>query len=235
MTSVLQTAVHRPVFVPFDEQKAVRIYQRILPHWRQDGCTYFVTFRLNDSIPDNVKKEWEYEQQAWLAARGIHYDGPRGKWRGALERLSYDEQFRFRQHFNRQVQNCLDRGLGHCWLRRSECVAIARRLMLLDDVTQHQCGDFIVMPNHIHWLLVPSRTELELVLKRVKAASAVEINRLLDRRGTLWQAESYDHIVRDLRQLHAYREYIADNPNRANIAVSECAYYRATWMDEWYK
>jgi hypothetical protein len=32
-------------FVPFDELHAVRIYQRNLPHWRQDGCTYFVTFQ----------------------------------------------------------------------------------------------------------------------------------------------------------------------------------------------
>jgi hypothetical protein len=32
--------VGRPDFVPFDEERAVRIYRRNLPHWRQDGATY---------------------------------------------------------------------------------------------------------------------------------------------------------------------------------------------------
>ncbi|MDF1815773.1 MAG: hypothetical protein P1V20_26480 [Verrucomicrobiales bacterium] len=36
-------------FYPFNEFGEVRIYQHgLLPHWRQDGCTCFVTFRLAD-------------------------------------------------------------------------------------------------------------------------------------------------------------------------------------------
>jgi len=112
-------SVLRPLaFVPLDEHRAVRIYQRNLPHWRQEGCTFFVTFRLGDSIPEVVRQQWNDEQRLWLQARGIQYDGPRGTWRIAFERLAKDEQWRFQQHFNRQVQSCLDRGLGECWLRR---------------------------------------------------------------------------------------------------------------------
>ena len=29
----------------------VTVYYRHLPHWRQDGATYFVTFRLDDALP----------------------------------------------------------------------------------------------------------------------------------------------------------------------------------------
>lgn len=39
----------------------IRVYHRHLPHWRQDGATYFVTFRLADSIPQEhvrVLKSW---------------------------------------------------------------------------------------------------------------------------------------------------------------------------------
>jgi len=58
----------RPPFVPLDENKAVRIYHRNLPHWRQEGVTYFVTFRLADSIPDHVRQGWEDEKGNWLKA-----------------------------------------------------------------------------------------------------------------------------------------------------------------------
>jgi type I restriction enzyme R subunit len=44
-------------------------YHGHLPHWRQSGCTYFVTFRLADSLPQRVVDEIEYERDQWLAAR----------------------------------------------------------------------------------------------------------------------------------------------------------------------
>src|SRR5688572_23192178 len=94
----------RPPFVPLREDRPARTYERNLPHWRQEGVTYFVTFRLADSIPQDVRRQWEYEQAAWLIARGIAYDGERGQWRQSFERLPSDAQFAFHKHFNRQVQ-----------------------------------------------------------------------------------------------------------------------------------
>ncbi len=40
-----------PKLKPFDPHASVRVYRRNLPHWRQDGCTYSVTFGLADAIP----------------------------------------------------------------------------------------------------------------------------------------------------------------------------------------
>jgi hypothetical protein len=58
-------------------------------------------------------------------------------------------------------------------------------------------------------------------------------NRLRHRTGALWQADSYDHIVRWLEQLSAYREYIALNPVLAHLELPPQALYRAEWMDAW--
>jgi putative transposase len=223
MNSVLRPM--RPPFVPFDEQKAMRIYQRNLPHWRQEGVTYFVTFRLGDSIPEAVRARWEEEKALWLKARAITYDGERGRWQEAFARLSATEQFRFRQHFNRQVESCLDHGLGECHLRAQECLDIVRAKIFADDGKRYHLGDLIIMPNHVHLLLTPvPGEELEMILKRMKGGSAAEYNRLLHRSGTFWQAESYDHIVRSLEQLQAFRKYIRENPMKAGITVASAAW-----------
>ena len=47
-----------PLFRPFNPDGELHIYCRNLPHWRQSGATYFVTFRQDDSIPAKVLKEW---------------------------------------------------------------------------------------------------------------------------------------------------------------------------------
>jgi type I restriction enzyme R subunit len=75
--------------------------------------------------------------------------------------------------------------------------------------------------------------KLEQILKSIKGSSAVACNRLLRRSGALWQVDSYDHIVRSLEQLSAYREYIAQNPRMAGIDLRAEALYRADWMDAW--
>jgi type I restriction enzyme R subunit len=226
--------ITRPLFVAFDEQKAVRIYHRNLPHWRQEGATYFVTFRLADSIPEDVRREWEHEKRAWLAARGIRYDGESGAWVKAFERLPMDEKFQFQKHFNRQVQACLDCGLGECHLRRRECIAAVRERLFAEDGNRHHVGDVVIMPNHVHLLITPAvGVKLESVLKSLKGGSAVACNRELGRTGTLWQADSYDHIVRSLEQLVFYRQYIADNPKQAGIELPQTAIYRAEWIDAW--
>ena len=57
------------LFQPLDEQLPVRIYYTSMLHWRQDGCTYFVTYRLADSIPQKVVEKWDYEKLKWVQTR----------------------------------------------------------------------------------------------------------------------------------------------------------------------
>jgi hypothetical protein len=70
-------------FRGFDERGEVRIYHHgILPHWRQAGCTYFVTFRQDDSLPAPMLREIEYERHLWLGRRGI--DPNERNWKNLL-------------------------------------------------------------------------------------------------------------------------------------------------------
>ncbi len=190
-----------------------------------------------------MRRQWEQEKKQWLAHHGITYDGERGRWREAVHRLASGEQFRFEHHFNRRVQSCLDRGLGDYHLRATECVTALREKLFRDDARRHHLGDFVIMPNHIHLLITPlgddfernsfRSTKLEQILKSIKGPSAVACNRLLHRMCTFWQGDSYDHIIRSMEQLCAYREYIARNPALAHLELSPGCLYRAEWMDAW--
>jgi len=57
-----------------------------------------------------------------------------------------------------------------------------------------------------------------------KGPSAHSINRLLGRKGSLWQRESFDHILRSEEKLTEKGEYIANNPVRAGLVSTS---------DEW--
>ena len=94
-----------PGFVGFDEQKPMRIYYRNLPHWRQEGVTYFTTFRLDDSLPDGRLREL-----AALRADWERLDPPprsAEQWT-ALSRTTFE-----------RVEHWLDEGSGSCILKES--------------------------------------------------------------------------------------------------------------------
>src|SRR5438477_6661213 len=91
------------LFTPFDREAPVARYGRHLPHWRQEGCTYFVTFRLADSIPQDKLRQWERELADWLRRNPEPHS--------AAQRAEYHERF------TERFQRWLDAGQGSCRLR----------------------------------------------------------------------------------------------------------------------
>src|ERR1700722_16161232 len=64
----------KPTFRGFEIENPHIIpgYKRNLPHLRIEGATYFITFRLADSIPTQVMKEWIDERDRWYAKYGLN-------------------------------------------------------------------------------------------------------------------------------------------------------------------
>ena len=76
---------------------------------------------------------------------------------------------------------------------------------------------YAVLPNHLPWLLLPKIAPSRL-LQSLKGATAREANRILSRTGDwFWQAESYDHWVRDGDEGQRIATYIEDNPVKAGL------------------
>ena len=155
----------RPLFVPFDREKAVRIYRRNLPHWRQEGATYFVTFHLHDSVPEDALRRMEENRQHWLAARGIGKDIDPQE---AFRRLSKPDRFLYQKFMNRSREAITDSGYGACYFKNKQMIEQLAHDILLDDESAMHVGDFVIMQNHVHLLLVPVKRELEFCMKKLK-------------------------------------------------------------------
>ena len=81
-------------FRPFDSLSDPDIRGRKLTQWEVVGATYFVTFRLADSIPAGARRELENTERAWLRAHGLHD-------RAEITRLPPQAQQQFRPVLSR--------------------------------------------------------------------------------------------------------------------------------------
>jgi REP element-mobilizing transposase RayT len=76
----------------------------------------------------------------------------------------------------------------------------------------------VITPDHVHLLLQPKEIEagqwwsLSSLFHSVKSFTSKEINKLLTRKGSVWQDESCDRIFRDEQEFLEKWNYIRNNP-----------------------
>jgi REP element-mobilizing transposase RayT len=191
-------------------------YRRNLPHIQPPGATFFITFRLHDSLPIELLQRWREEderRERRLAALSLEEQ--------AQQR--YDDQ---KRAFGRYDAALDQAGYGPTWLSVPAIADLVFDAILKRDPEDYDLIVFTIMPNHVHMVCTPSHVEddkyisLPRVMHSLKRKTAWDANSLLGRKGPFWQHESYDHFVRDLAELERIVRYVLDNPVRAGLVES---------------
>lgn len=208
-----------PHFQGFDHLGQFHNHERKLPHWRQPGATYFVTFRLADSLPRNVLD--------YLA-----------RVRHELYRLGSDPaanelRERYERESTQQIETVLDEGHGCCVLQDSDNARIVRECLEYGLGERHWLGCAVIMSNHCHIVIRPLGTfGLDELLQKIKGISARRINQRSGTQGSLWEAESYDRIIRDKEHLYRVIQYIGRNPTKCGQPRNpETCWVHPLWID----
>jgi REP element-mobilizing transposase RayT len=103
----------------------------------------------------------------------------------------------------------------------------------LHDAAAVESLAWVLMPDHLHWLLVlGNRHSLGQVLNVLKGRSARALNRHLGRRGAIWQPAFHDHALRADEELREIARYIVANPLRAGLAakLGDYPHWDAVWL-----
>jgi putative transposase len=197
-----------PYFRGLHPDLPITVYHRHLPHWRQKGATYFVTFRLGDALPQSklqllkrIREEWERtyppprNDEAWIA---------------------------YAREVTNSAERWLDEGYGVCHFRdRCWCDDLRDRLHHFQG-QRYFLSCWAMMPNHCHAVIQPfDDFALEDLLGAMKGVTARHINAALGTSGAIWEEECYDRIVRDEEHLWRVIQYIGRNPRKAGLANEE--------------
>lgn len=116
----------------------------------------------------------------------------------------------------------MDVGYGSCVFRESRFSQVMSSSLLHFQNRQCFTSCFVVMPNHVHAVMRPmTGYDLEDCLQRIKRYVSFHVNKALNQVGSLWEAESYDRIVRDEEHLWNVVQYIGRNPAKAGISADQ--------------
>ena len=85
------------------------------------------------------------------------------------------------------------------------------------DGKKYELYAVVVLNDHVHMVVNPFES-LPKIMHSIKSFTAHDINKILERKGNVWQNESYDRVIRDEDEFLEKLNYIANNPIKANLA-----------------
>jgi len=178
-----------------------------LPHWESRQGTYFVTFRLADSLPKPVAAAFEFERRNILATA-----------KAMGRELSATERKRLVKLFGEKYESYVDGGAGSCVLAKPAVARIVVDALACFHDIRYRVLAWCVMPNHVHVVFRPmGEWSLARILHTWKSYSAHKIGAALKKSGTFWQREYYDHWVRSEADLYRCVRYVLQNPEKAGL------------------
>ena len=238
-----------------DTLKYKLTYRRRLPHIQPPGATFFMTFRLADSIPHKV---WKEMRQRWEIIQA-----------GLAEELD-DEQClaleRERAWFI-EFEEQLDKACyGPLWLKDDRIAKLVADELHYFDGNRYRLDAYCVMANHVHVILLPLPTTesgkqaylnhrlvedrdkqlgyltepdrqfvpvtfhtLASLMHSIKRQTARDANQLLGRSGAFWQEEYYDRYSRSEAEWRRAIRYTLNNPVKAGL-VKEWQQWPWSWQ-----
>ena len=212
-----------------------------LPHFTPIGGTFFITFRVKDTLPLSMMK-------------GLRLQFLKEVKEAKAQRLPQTmhrlEIAKARYRFFRNYDIRLDRAAKKDYPLADPAIAkiIKDKLHELDGELYDLIA-YCIMPNHVHLLIslanqvvdenqcYLSDEELSLtyrplheVMRRIKGATSRYINLALGKTGTsFWQKDSYDHFVRNAKSLENIWWYILNNPVKAGITREVKEFEHSYW------
>lgn len=202
-----------------------QFYRHYLPHWQPPGATIFITYRLFGSLPKEVLLRLAEEKQC------LEKEPPR------VGESRRDRALRDSKRLFALADNELDGApTGPQWLKRDDIASI---IIIVENLFHHagqyyRLWAFVVMPNHVHVLVEPlsdhpslshlsensNFVSLERITHALKSYTAKRANHILNRSGSFWQEESFDHWARDETECERIITYIENNPVKAGLVDS---------------
>ena len=175
-----------------------------------------ITFRLNDSVPKKVIKQWKIQ----LNNENLDNHTDVNSKDDACDNYSDNQK-----KLLILIDKYEDAGYGECILKNERAAEIVHEALFYYNNKKYNIISWCIMPNHVHVLLeISNNISLSEILHSWRSYSSKSINKLLKRIGKLWMTEYFDRYIRDNTHFNKVIDYIHNNPVKAGLVSAPHLY-----------
>ncbi len=122
-----------------------------------------------------------------------------------------------------KIDQYIDLSAQGCYLN-ANVLEYLKEFFISKNKSFYDLVSFCVMPNHVH-ILFKQNDELKKIMKTLKGSTSFQINKMLGRKGTFWEENYYDTVIRDENHFNTVYGYIKNNPIKAELENSKDRFY----------
>ncbi|UBM24780.1 transposase [Pseudomonas sp. p1(2021b)] len=110
--------------------------------------------------------------------------------------------------------------------------AVVRQLRLSEQQGACRSLAWVLMPDHLHWLVELGRGSLSDLMRAFKSRSSCALYRVGADRQRIWQSGFHDRALRRGEDVKATARYIIANPIRAGLVkrAGEYPHWDCVWL-----
>ncbi len=203
----------------------IEYHHSSLPHYQEAGQVISLTWRLSFTLPVNLQKLLA-EMKAIIQSYS------------ELKDDNFVRNQKIKEYKEKVLQwdNYLGKlRLPELKLSEPKTANIIMSAFKFYDNNLYNLHSYCIMPNHIHLLLEPKEDDnnsyykISDIIKRIKAFTAKEINKLNNQKGTIWCKDYFDRYIRNEKDYGNTIMYIMNNPVKAGLVENyidwEYSYY----------
>lgn len=171
-----------------------------LPHYDNIHLIQSITFRLADSLPQNLLEKLDFE----------------------LKQLPLNKQNIVKRE---KIEEWLDAGMGCCALNNPAMAAVVQGAIQKFYGERYDLFAWCVMPNHVHMLIQP-KIDLGKIVQSIKSFTGrwalshnAELELGVPKDRPFWMREYWDRYIRNETHFNRVVKYINNNPVKAGLCV----------------
>ncbi|EDM29281.1 hypothetical protein LNTAR_22864 [Lentisphaera araneosa HTCC2155] len=180
-----------------DENDSAWSNRGYLPHYDERGMCQSLTFRLIDSIPQKVIRQFKDELK------------------------NVDPEF-INREMRKKMEDILSRGMGCCAFKYDELAEYMQNALIHFDSQRYELLAWCIMPNHVH-VLIRTEDKLSKIVQSWKSyvgKYALQHKTkfgIAQEQKEFWLREYWDRYIRDEKHLIKTIDYIHQNPVKGGL------------------
>ncbi len=109
---------------------------------------------------------------------------------------------------------------------------MVKHLRASDDIQDCQSLAWVVMPDHLHWLIELKEVTLGTLMRKFKSRTAIALRKAGVGHKPIWQPGYQDHALRQEECVVHVARYIVANPLRAGLvrSIRDYPHWDAVWL-----
>ena len=199
-----------------------RIYRRNLPHIQPKDGVFFITYTLNGALPQKVIERLRLEKE--LSIKSLE--------RQTLSSTDFQHQIiDIHELYFGKYDALLDGSQsGPTYLKQKNIAdEVAKSLHWVKNELLYKLVCYTIMSNHVHKVVYKIQKPLFRIMQSHKSFTGKICNRIVGKETPFWQAESFDHRIRNRQKFIEKVQYTLLNPVKAGI-VKDWRDYPYTYL-----